>query len=442
MSDRSTHAAHSLRSTIEGIVGAEHISLMAEPTNDPAQMLAQLAGAFYRVTPRTAAEIAEVFSICAKFKCPVHPVGSGRRPTQLGRDKDRVFVSTRRLNQVVQLDESSLLVHAQAGITGIELQKILVPRGLSMGDYPPAVLSSSLGGIIAVRTPGKSSARHGFLEDAVVGVSAVLANGKTVHTRVAPRRATGPDLLRALCGSEGTIGFITSVVMKIHRAPQARFLTAYTTPTVENAIAAVYLAMREEAAPAGIRIYDSAEVGAHFKTAVAIPPGAALIVIGTAGATDLAACDRDLVASAVKAEGGASADNSLAEIWWRRLHHGESTPAAPPTMQAMTTPSRLHATYQAVLTAVAAAGATARAHISRFDADGALIFFSVIRDGAVITPEPTDSHQRALLELAKRAATDAGGWLLGARSQRMDPYLLALQQELDPLGIMNPGGLT
>ena len=124
----------------------------------------------------------------------------------------------------------SLLVHAQAGLTGLELERILAPRGLSIGDYPPVVLTSSLGGIIAVRTPGKSSARHGFFEDAVVGVSAVLADGRTVHTRVAPRRATGPDLARALCGSEGTIGFITSAVLRIHAqargAPRRRVRAA------------------------------------------------------------------------------------------------------------------------------------------------------------------------------------------------------------------------
>jgi alkyldihydroxyacetonephosphate synthase len=428
---------HSLRDTIVSVVGEQYVSLMT--TND----VTAFAGSFYQVAPRTPAEVAEVIEICALFKVPIHPVGSGRRPSTLRRDRDRVFVSTRRLDQVVQLDETSLLIHAQAGVTGTQLQKILAPRELSLGDYPPAVLTSSLGGIIAVRTPGKSSARHGFFEDAVVGVSAVLSNGKTVHTRVAPRRATGPDLLRAFCGSEGTIGFITSAVLKIHRAPQARFLTAYAAPSVESAIAAVYLALREEAAPAGIRIYDNAEIHAHFKTASSGGIGAAgaLVVIGTAGPTDLAACDRDLVASAIYAEGGAPADNSFAESWWRRLHQGENTPSTPPTLQAMATPRKLHATYQAVCNAVAAVGATARAHISRFDADGALIFFSLLRDGDVIAAGTDDAHQLAVLDIARRAITDAGGWRAGARPEKMDPYLATLRHELDPLGIMNPGGL-
>src|SRR4029079_6377967 len=98
----------------------------------------------------------------------------------------------------------------QGGVAGCAVGGVLTPRNLSIGDYPPVVLTSSLGGILAVRTPGKSSARHGLFEAALGRVSSVLADGRPVHTRVAPRRSTGPDLARALCGSEGTIGFITS----------------------------------------------------------------------------------------------------------------------------------------------------------------------------------------------------------------------------------------
>jgi alkyldihydroxyacetonephosphate synthase len=433
-----------LHAALRSIVGADFVKPMVESSGDIA---AAIASDFFRVSPRTPAEVSEVIATCAAHRTAVHPEGSGRRPTTHGRDRDRVFISTRRLDQIVQLDETSLLVHAQAGVTGTRLQEILGPRNLSLGDYPPSVLAPSLGGIIAVRTPGKSSARHGFIEDAVVGVSAVLANGRAVHTRVAPRRATGPDLLRALCGSEGTIGFITSVVMRIHRQPEARFATAYLLPSVDAAIASVYLALREEAAPSGIRIYDLAETAAHFRglpivdQLAAKSKSGALMTVGTAGPTDLAACDRDLVASAVRAEGGEDGDHEVAKIWWRRLHHGETTPASPPTFQVMATPRKLAAVYRNVLDAATAAGASARAHVSRFDADGAIVFFSILRGTATLSVDTTDVHDNALVELCKRTATEAGGWLPGAHGLRFAPYLASLHAELDPLGIMNPGAL-
>jgi len=392
-----------------------------------------LDAASWRVAPGSAPEVAEVIRRARDHRAAVHPLGAGGRPTRVADDRPRVYVSTRRLDQVLQLDEASLLVHAQAGLTGIGLERVLAPRNLSIGDYPPVVLTSSLGGIIAVRTPGKSSARHGFFEDAVVGLSAVLADGRTVHTRVAPRRSTGPDLARALCGSEGTLGFITSAVLRIHARPEARMVAAYQLPSVDAAVGAVYLARREEVAPSGLRIYDAAEAAVHFD-GLALPPGHALLCAGTAGPTDLAACDRDLITSAVIAEGGAATDQALAELWWRRLHAGEPTPGPPPTLQVMASPSRLLRVYQAVVAELAARGGAARAHISRFDADGAVMFFTLTQAGAPIDAETVTATERA--------AEASGGWLLGGRAHKLDSYLRALRDALDPDHIMNPGALS
>lgn len=408
-------------------VGADHVTRLDEQR--------------FRVLPGSAAEVAEVIRSAGEHRAAVHALGAGSRsPIGPARGDTpatpdprlRVLIATKRLDQVLQLDETSLMVHAQCGITGLELEKILLPRGLSIGDYPPNVLTSSLGGIIAVRTPGKSSARHGFFEDAVVGVSAVLADGRSVHTRIAPRRATGPDLARALMGSEGTIGFITSAVLRIHQRPEARLVGAYILPSMDAAISAVYLALREEASPSGIRIYDRAEAAQHFDD-VDLPAGHVLLCAATAGPTDLAACDRDLIQSAVLAEGGSTTDTELADLWWRRLHAGEPTPGPAPSLQVMATPGKLRAVYRAVVERCAALGAEARAHISRFDADGAVMFFTITKQGG-LAPES--------VVIAERAAEQAGAWLLGARATKLDTYLSALRTALDPHGIMNPGTLA
>lgn len=404
---------------------------------DPAH-LEVAGGAFpaYHVAPGAAVEICEVVRLCHQHRVPLHPVGLGGRPSHAPDDRPRVLVTTRRLDQVVQLDETSLLVEAQAGMAGPELERALSRRGLSIGDYPPVVVASTVGSILAVRTPGKSSARHGFFEDAVAGVSAVLADGRLVHTRMAPRRSTGPDLARALCGSEGTLGIITSAILRIHKKPEARFLGAYLLPSIDAAVSAVLLALREEAMPSGMRIYDSEEAAAHFDGLV-LPEGQALLVAGTAGPTDLAACDRDLIASAVHAEQGGETDLGLAEIWWRRLHAGEPTPAPAPTLQVMARPSKLRAVYAHVQGAAHSVGAGARAHISRFDLDGAVVFFSFSRGGEVLAAEDAGE----VVSLAARAADAAGGWLLGARATKLDPYLVAFKRALDPDELFNPGVL-
>lgn len=406
-----------LRAELVIAVGEEHV---AADTGEHGAM---------RVTPGSAAEVAEVVRRAGALGAAIHPVGARRRPVTVATAevRERVFISTSRLDHVLQLDERSLLVHVQVGLTGQALERILAPRGLSLGDYPPVVMSSSIGGIIAVRTPGKSSARHGFFEDAVVGVSAVLADGRTVHTRVAPRRSTGPDLARVLCGSEGTIGFITSAVLRIHRLPEARLVAAYLLPSMEAAISAVYLALREEAAPSGIRIYDAAEAARHFN-GLALAAEQVLLCAGTAGPTDLAACDRDLITSAVIAEGGSVTGTGLAELWWRRLHAGEPTPAPAPTLQVMGTPTKLQVVYRAVLAEAARLGTPASVHISRFDPDGGLLFVTL--------------GDEAHLATIEQVAAAAGGWLLGARATKLDSYLRSLRAVLDPRGIMNPGTLA
>jgi alkyldihydroxyacetonephosphate synthase len=402
------------------------------------------------VAPGSAVEIAELLGFAHRHEIAVVPVGRGARAPRAAALADRrcLFVRVDRLSHVLRLDETSLVAHVQAGLTGLGLEKVLAPRRLSLGDYSPAVLRSSIGGLLAVRTPGKSSPRHGFIEDSVLGLSAVLADGRTIHTRMAPRRSTGPDLARALCGSEGTLGFITSVYLRIHRRPEARFLAAHALPDVDAALAAVHLALRDEAAPASIEVYDSAEARVHLGADV-MRGGEAVLVVATAGPTELAVCDRDLVAGAAGALGGRPLDEQVAQTWWRRrLGREPGAPPPRPSMQVTASPSKQRAVYHAVCAAVRAQGADARAHVSRFDVDGAVLFFTLIQPSGQPAGEPGNGAPlpEPALERLRRTAEDAaaaaGAVLLGTLNASMAPYLAELRRALDPRGIMNPGALS
>ncbi|HUH04837.1 MAG TPA: FAD-binding oxidoreductase [Kofleriaceae bacterium] len=391
------------------------------------------------VHPGSAAEIAEVVVLAGRAGGSVIPVGNAARSPRSGAvgDRPRFFVDIRRMSHVLHLDETSLVVHAQAGLSAIALEKILSPRGLSLGDYPPAALGSTLGGLLAVRTPGKSSTRHGFIEDAVLGLSAVLADGRSIHTRIAPRRSTGPDLARALCGSEGTLGIITSAVLRVHRRPETRYLSAYALPTIDASLAAVHLALREEAAPAALRVFDRAEAIVHLG-ALELEESESVLVVATAGPTDLAACDRDLVTSAVEAMNGRPLDQHLARIWWDRRTGQEGVAPVPvPHLQISATPSKQLPVYRAVRDAAIAAGANARGHVSRFDADGAVLFFTLHDAGTPLD----DARAATLREATEAAAHDAGAFLLGTANPQMEPYFVTLRHTLDPHGVMNPGAL-
>ncbi|MEM9489370.1 MAG: FAD-binding oxidoreductase [Myxococcota bacterium] len=436
-------AGADIAAAIADIVGPAHVDDSTEQLAAPAIPAGAPA---WLVRPSSAAEVAELVGLANRHDIAVVPVGSQARAPRAALDQRKsLFVDTRRMNHVLHLDETSLIVHVQAGLTALGLERILAPRNLSLGDYPPAALGSTIGGLISVRTPGKSSPRHGFVEDAVLGVSAVLANGRSIHTRVAPRRSTGPDLARALCGSEGTLGFITSVVLRIHRAPQARLLCAHALPDFDAALAAVHLALREEAAPAALRVYDAREARAHFG-AERWPNDEALLVAATAGPSDLAACDRDLLSSAAEAMGARVLDNELAELWWRRRTgrevEGDDPPPPLPALQVTAAPSTHKAVYRAVLDAIDKAGFLARVHASRFERDGAVFFFSFADPSSSSDDAPLrDDELVRARTIAAEAAAGAGAVLLGTSHAKIARYLDELRRALDPKGIMNPGAL-
>jgi len=413
---------------LAGIVGAAHVL----PGSEGLEALGQTPGAkaqpHWFVRPGSGAEVAEVVRLAVARTLAIVPVGGGSRPPAPLDDRKRIFIDCRRMNHVLNLDETSLLVHAQAGLHVLALERLLEPRGLSIGDYPPQAMSSTLGGLLAVRTSGKSSRRHGFIEEAILGLSAVLPDGRAVHTKVGPKRATGPDLNRALCGSEGTLGIITSAVLRIHRQPETRFFATHRLPGMSAALRAVRLLLREEVQPSALRLYDGVTARSVFGSD-ACTDDEALLLAATAGPTDLAACDRNLIASAASAEGGVDAPSEFADAWWARRTSQEPSVGPTPNFQVSAAPSKQLAVYEAILSAVQAGGGKARTYLSRFDLDGAVVFSHI--EG----PE-------SLLGAAEEAAAAAGGFLPGRTDHAMALYYGALKKELDPLGLMNPGGRT
>ena len=409
-----------LLAEIKAIVGAEHY---------------RPEGRHCHANPSSASEIS-LLAICAtKHEATLIPVGKGGRSTPTDDLRPQILLNMGRMNHVLHLDPTSLVVHAQAGITGLVLESLLNDRGLTLGAFAPAGLGSSLGGLLAVRTPGKSSKQHGTLEDTVLGVSAILSDGRPLNTRVAPRRASGPDLARMLCGSEGTLGIITSAHLRVHKLPESRLLTAFRLPNMEEAFAAVRLAMREEASPAAMRIYDGAEAMAHLGELC--QGEEVLLVAATTGPTSLAACDRDLIASAVSAVGGKRTRESIATAWWERRCGRSQEPTPPsPNLQVSATPRMLSPVYDAIIAVCGELGVQCRAHASRFDRDGGVLFVSV----ADSQGQPLRAQDPKLQSIGDAAET-AGAYLLGKPNASLQRYFDTLRAALDPGSLLNPGVL-
>ncbi len=393
-------------------------------------------GRHCHITPASSSELSQLAILIADEEVSLIPVGKGGHSTPTDDLRPQLLLNMKRMNHVLHLDEVSLLVHVQAGLSGLDLERILNTRELTLGDFPIDSIGSTIGGLLSVRTPGKSTRRHGTFEDTVLGVSAVLSDGKSIRTRVAPRRASGPDLSRVLCGSEGALGIITSAVLRIHKQPESRLLAAYKLPSFADALSAVRLALREEASPAALRIYDDHQAQAHL--GLSASGEEALLVVATVGPTSLAACDRNLFSSAVEAYEGRPSDKELATTWWDRRcgHVAWDDAPAPPNLEVSATPGTMAQVYRAIKTASTQQGLHSRAHASRFNTDGGVLFFTISeRSGPSI---PGNSSQ---MQEIKDSAESAGAYLIERVNPSLKSYFESLRDQLDAKRHLNPGVL-
>jgi len=174
------------------------------------------------VRPGTAEEVAEVLRIACEYKIPVVPRGGGSG-TQGGTFAiyGGIAMDLRRLNKVLHIDEVSMVVTAEAGIEGPELEKILNAKGLTMPHYPGSFhFGATLGGYLAARGSGVVSTKYGKAEDLVLQLEAAVPPGKLIETMKVPNHASGPGIMQAIVGSEGTLGIITKASMRIERIPE------------------------------------------------------------------------------------------------------------------------------------------------------------------------------------------------------------------------------
>jgi FAD/FMN-containing dehydrogenase len=262
MKSRSGAAAELVLDRLSQAVGPAHATI--------------LDGGRLSVRPGSAAEIVDVIRIAAEIGVSVGVgVTSG------------VALDLGRMCNVLHLDETSLLVSVQAGMTFEALESVLTERGLTLGPLPPTSRTRTIGALLAAPRPSEASPATGRFTQQVSGVVALLADGTEVATRVAPRKATGPDLLHALVGARGTLGLVTAATLRMARRGEAHEEASFQFSTVEDALRAA-----RELLVAGGRPVD---------LAVTVP---ARLSVTVEGAPPHAAAERELAERVSLAHGG------------------------------------------------------------------------------------------------------------------------------------------
>ncbi len=214
------------------------------------------------VYPQTTEEVSEIVKLCAAHRVPVIPFGTGTSlEGHVNAPFGGVSVDTSLMKRIIAVHEEDLDCVLEPGVTRKELNEHLRDRGLFFPIDPGA--DASLGGMVATRASGTNAVRYGTMKDNVVSLVAVLPNGEIVRTAGRARKSSaGYDLTRLLVGSEGTLGIVTEITLKLHGIPEAISAGICPFPSVKAACDAVILTIQSGIPVARIELLDETFVRA------------------------------------------------------------------------------------------------------------------------------------------------------------------------------------
>src|SRR3954469_15366527 len=178
-----------------------------------------------------------------------------------------VVLDLTRMSGIVGIDRESMVLDVLPGTFGTWLEDTLrEEHGVTIGHWPQSIDLSTVGGWLACRGAGQMSTRYGKIEDMVVGLDVVLADGRQITTGGAPRAAVGPDLNQLFVGSEGTLGVITGARLRLHAKPETDRRAAYAFASFGDALDACRRIIHRGGRPAVLRLYDAIEADRTYKT--------------------------------------------------------------------------------------------------------------------------------------------------------------------------------
>lgn len=414
-----------------------------------AQVLS-LASAVAR--PSSTDEVAAVVALCSTERVPITAAG-GRSGVTGGSIPlfGGVVLDTTALAGIRSVDAVDGIVDVGAGTFGIDLEETLRrDHGLTVGHWPQSIALSTVGGWLACRGAGQLSNRYGKIEDIVVGLDVVLADGTVMELGGHARAATGPDLVQLFVGSEGTLGVITGARLRAHPLPTHTWRATWTFPSFAEAIDACRRIAQRGLQPAALRLYDAEEADRNWGTGdvavlLALDEGDPVVVDAARAITEQECAD------------ATPGDASLADRWWDHRNDVSALEALisrgymVDTLELTARWSDLATIHDAVRAAVRADPGiiTCTAHVSHSYLDGACIYFTFAGTPA------SDAMYLDCWNAATEAALAAGGSLshhhgIGLNRARFmrralgdgaQSVLQSIKDALDPNGVCDPGKL-
>ena len=214
------------------------------------------------VVPANTAEVSKVMALANEHRIPVYPRGAGTNlsagtvPTKGG-----IVLLMTKMNQILEIDPTNLTATAQPGVVVVELNKAVEAYGLLYPPDPGTLTTATMGGTVAENSGGLRGLKYGVSKHYIMGLEVVLADGRILNTGGKNvKDVAGYDLTKLFTGSEGTLGVVTKIMVKLVPAPEARKSMLATFDNLDNAGEAIKNIIINKTIPATLEIMDNATI--------------------------------------------------------------------------------------------------------------------------------------------------------------------------------------